>query len=277
MAAVTVSRFTSANTVRTPSPTSACAIARPIPLPAPVTSAASRVESKGVFNRLILVSPSKQATQFYRLQTGLAKRIQRRRDSGRRTLRCCAPARRVGGRTLPLYQFGAHLHRQVASTLPETVLSLPSVTGGLTTMRTRVRKVAHVLERLGLAMAGAASGLFVAALVGTSHAALTNQAFLLVMMIGGAVGFYLGIDTPPAPFSASNGLPADGAWVGKIDTPELLSAVGTFLAAFSAFACVGVIVLRHDPHQVWIWMIMAGWVVGVAMQIIAGAIARLRH
>ena len=144
-------------------------------------------------------------------------------------------------------------------------------------MRTRVRKLAHVLERLGLAMAGAASGLFVAALVGTSHAALTNQAFLLVMMIGGAVGFYLGIDTPPAPFGASNDRSADGAWIGKVDTPELLSAVGTFLAAFSAFACVGVIVLRHDPHPVWIWMIMAGWVVGVAMQIIAGAIARLRH
>jgi hypothetical protein len=57
----------------------------------------------------------------------------------------------------------------------------------------------------------------------------------------------------------------------------LLSAVGTFLAAFSAFACVGVIVLRHDPHLAWILMIMAGWVVGVAMQIIAGTIARLRR
>jgi hypothetical protein len=97
------------------------------------------------------------------------------------------------------------------------------------------------------------------------------------MMIGGAVGFYLGIDTPPAPFSASNGLPADGTWVGKIDTPDLLSAVGTFFAALSAFASVGVIVLRQDPHMTWIGMIMAGWVVGVAMQIIAGAIARLRH
>ena len=122
-------------------------------------------------------------------------------------------------------------------------------------------------------MAGAASGLFVAALVGTSHSALTNQAFLLLMMIGGAVGFYLGIDTPPLPLTQ----PADGTWVGKIDTPELLSAIGTFLAAFSAFACVGVIVLRHDPHLAWIWMIMAGWVVGVTMQIIAGAIARLRR
>jgi len=96
-------------------------------------------------------------------------------------------------------------------------------------------------------------------------------------MLGGAVGFYLGIDTPPLPFHASNGQPADGHWVGKIDAPELLSAVGTFLAAFAAFASVGVIVLRHDPHIAWTWMIMAGWVVGVTMQIVAGAIARLRR
>ena len=126
-------------------------------------------------------------------------------------------------------------------------------------------------------MAGAASGLFVAALVGTSYSVLTSEAFLLLMMIGGAVGFYLGIDTPPLPLGASNGPPKDGAWVGKIDAPELLSAVGTFLAAFSAFACVGVIVLRHDPHLAWTSMIMAGWVVGITMQIVAGTIARLRR
>jgi hypothetical protein len=143
-------------------------------------------------------------------------------------------------------------------------------------MRTRVRKFAHVLERLGLAMAGAASGLFVAALVGTSIAALTNQAFLLLMMLGGAVGFYLGIDTPALPFNASGGKPSNGDWVRKIDTPEFLSAVGTFLAAFSAFASVGVIVLRHDPHIGWTGMIMAGWCVGVTMQIVAGTIARRR-
>ncbi len=143
-------------------------------------------------------------------------------------------------------------------------------------MRTHVRKFAHVLERLGLAMAGAASGLFVAALVGPSVAAFTNQAFLLLMMIGGAIGFYLGIDTPPLPFTIASGAPSE-SWIGKIDTPELLSAVGTFLAAFSAFASVGVIVLRHDPHIAWTWMIMAGWCIGVAMQIVAGAIARGRR
>ena len=143
-------------------------------------------------------------------------------------------------------------------------------------MRFRVRKFAHVLERLGLAMAGAASGLFVAALVGSAFALLTSQAFLLFMMIGGAVGFYLGIDTPPLPFHPTNGPPSNGG-TGRIDSAEFLSAVGTFLATFSAFASVGVIVLRFDPYIAWIAAIMVGWVVGVAMQIIAGAIARTRR
>jgi hypothetical protein len=135
-------------------------------------------------------------------------------------------------------------------------------------MRFRVRKSAHVLERLGLAMAGAASGLFVGVLVGSNVSALTSEGFLILMMIAGAVGFYLGIDTPPLPFHPAND--------GEIDSAEFLSAVGTFLAACSAFASVGVIVLRHDPHIAWTTMIMAGWIVGVAMQIVAGAIARIR-
>jgi hypothetical protein len=144
-------------------------------------------------------------------------------------------------------------------------------------MRFRVRKFAHVLERLGLAMAGAASGLFVAALVGSSFALLTSQAFLLFMMIGGAVGFYLGIDTPPLPFHPANGRRSNDGTEAGIDSAEFLSAVGTFLATFSAFASVGVIVLRNDPHIAWTGAIMAGWVVGVVMQITAGTIARTRR
>jgi hypothetical protein len=118
-------------------------------------------------------------------------------------------------------------------------------------------------------MAGAASGLFVGVLVGSSVDALTSQGFLILMMLAGAVGFYLGIDTPQLPFHPAND--------GQIDTAEFLSAVGTFLATGSAFASVAVIVLRHDPHIAWTTMIMAGWVVGVTMQIIAGAITRLRR
>jgi len=143
--------------------------------------------------------------------------------------------------------------------------------GEVTAMQTRVRKFAHVLERFGLAMAGAASGLFVAVYVGSSIAALTSQAFLLIMMICGAIGFYLGIDTPQLSFH-----PKEGTSTRKIDAAELLSAVGTFLATLVAFFSVGVIVLRSEPHVAWTVAIMAGWVLGVAMQIVAGTIARTR-
>jgi hypothetical protein len=143
-------------------------------------------------------------------------------------------------------------------------------------MRSRVRKFAHILERLGLAMAGAASGLFVGAHVGSSIAALTSQAFILLMMIGGAIGFYLGIDTPQIPFHPHEE-GEDFNLGGQIDSAEFMSAVGTFLAALTAFASVGVIVLRGEPHLFWTTMIMVGWVIGVAMQIVAGTMARLRN
>ena len=143
-------------------------------------------------------------------------------------------------------------------------------------MRFRVRKSAHVLERIGLAMGGAASGLFVGTHVGSSIAALTSQGFLVLMMIGGAIGFYLGIDTPPLTFHEPNtGLAEDGS-DGKIDAAEFLSALGTFLATLTAFVSVGVIVLREDPRMFWTIAIMLGWVVGVTMQIVAGVIARTR-
>ena len=142
------------------------------------------------------------------------------------------------------------------------------------TMRMRVRKFAHFLERIGLAMAGAASGLFVAAHTGSSISALTSQAFLLIMMIGGAVGFYLGIDTPQLAFNAANG--GKGNSTARIDAAELLTATGTFCAALTAFASVLVIVLREDPHIVWTALILFGWVLGISMQIVAGAIARTR-
>jgi hypothetical protein len=123
-------------------------------------------------------------------------------------------------------------------------------------------------------MAGAACGLFVATHVGSSIAALTSQGFLVVMMIGGAIGFYLGIDTPPVAFHGPKGEPSQG---GKIDAAEFLSAVGTFLATLTAFISVGVIVLRENPRNFFTMIIMLGWVVGLMMQIIAGAIARTRN
>ena len=144
-------------------------------------------------------------------------------------------------------------------------------------MRARVRRFAHVLERIGLAMAGAASGLLVALHVGSTIAILTSQGFIVVMMIGGAIGFYLGIDTPPLAFNGANGDPSKAGGSGRADFAELLSAIGTFLATLATFASISVIVFREDPHIFWTLAMMAGWVVGVLMQIVAGAIARTRN
>jgi hypothetical protein len=143
-------------------------------------------------------------------------------------------------------------------------------------MRSRIRRSAHVLERIGLAMAGAASGLFVGALVGAVIPALTTQGFLLIMMLAGAVGYYLGIDTPPLPFHEMDDEHSGEGATGKIDAAEFLTAVGTFLATLTGFVAVILIVLALEPHMAWIAMIMSGWIIGVVMQIVAGTIARMR-
>ncbi|TYL83493.1 hypothetical protein FXB40_46205 [Bradyrhizobium rifense] len=134
-------------------------------------------------------------------------------------------------------------------------------------MRFRVRKTAHVLERIGLAMAGAACGLFVGAYVGSAIASLTTQGFLLLMMLLGAVGFYLGIDTPQLPFDEAH---------SQIDAAEILSSAGTLCATLTALASVAVIVLRLEADGAVSWLVLLGWIAGVAMQIVAGAKARMR-
>ena len=144
-------------------------------------------------------------------------------------------------------------------------------------MRFRIRKSAHVLERTGLAMAGAAGGLFVGAQVGASIPMFTSQGFIFIMMIGGAIGFYLGIDTPPLPFHGSDGKGPGSGSDEKVDAAEFLTAVGTFFAALTAFVSVALIVFSKEPHLAWTILIMLGWVVGVLMQIIAGAMARVRR
>jgi hypothetical protein len=96
------------------------------------------------------------------------------------------------------------------------------------------------------------------------------------MIIGGAVGFYLGLGTPALAFRAADDRPSKCGCSGTGDSAEFLTAVGTFLAALAALVSASVIVFRQDPHTYLTMMIMLGWVVGVMMQITAGAIARTR-
>jgi hypothetical protein len=140
-------------------------------------------------------------------------------------------------------------------------------------MRTRFRRFAHVLERIGLSMAGAASGLFVGIHVGSRITALTSQGFLLIMMVSGAVGFYLGSTRRLSHYHPHD----DEDMSSNVGSAEFLSAVGTFLAALTAFLSVGIIVLRQEAHIFWTTTILFGWTVGVLMQIVAGAITRFRR
>jgi len=144
------------------------------------------------------------------------------------------------------------------------------------TVRNFPRLLAHLFERAGLALVGAAAGLFVGIQTGASIPAFTNTTFLLVMTIVGAIGFYLGIDTPAHRFQ---GVPVDlpgRRFDGKIDASELLTAVGTFLAALATFISVALIVLVLDTAQASAAALLAVWSVGALMQVAAGTIARWR-
>lgn len=133
-------------------------------------------------------------------------------------------------------------------------------------IHTRTSKTAHLLERIGLALAGASCGLFVAAHVGrSSFEMLGSTTAVLAMTFYGAVGFYLGIDIPP-----------HTAFVGRTDPAELFSAIGTFLASTAAFISVYSIVVDTEPQLAWTLIVWSCWLIGVTLQIVAGAIARLR-
>jgi hypothetical protein len=130
-----------------------------------------------------------------------------------------------------------------------------------------ISRAAHVIERSGLAMAGALCGTFVAAhLANADIAPFDSVGFTASMVMVGMIGFYLGIDIPRLPARRRP----------RLDPAELLSATGTFLAATAAVVSVGAIVLDEAPQRAWEFVIGSWWLVGSIMQISAGSIARMR-
>jgi hypothetical protein len=133
-----------------------------------------------------------------------------------------------------------------------------------------ISRAAHVIGRSGLAMAGAMCATFVAAqLAKTDIVALDTFGFTAAMVLAGMIAFYLGIDIPWLPAGGVRHPP-------RVEPVELLSAAGTFLAAVAALISVCAIVLDEAPHRAWEFVIGSWWLVGTAMQISAGSIARLR-
>lgn len=141
--------------------------------------------------------------------------------------------------------------------------------------RSTISRWAHVLERIGLALTGCSCGLFVAAHVGRADIDLIGSAAaVFAMMIYGAAGFYLGIDLPHVPPDHEMHLPLRHGLGTKADAVELLSAVGTFLAAIAAIISVSSIVLDETALPISALLIWLAWAVGATLQIAAGIIAR---
>ena len=96
--------------------------------------------------------------------------------------------------------------------------------------RSSASRVAHVIERVGLALAGALCGLFVAALLARADVEMLGPVDLtLAMMLLGIIGFYLGIDMPTRRTNPSR---------AELDFAELFSAAGVFLATATALVSV---------------------------------------
>ena len=132
-----------------------------------------------------------------------------------------------------------------------------------------------MLERIGLALTGASCGLFVAAYVGRADIELIGSAAaVFALMIYGAIGFYLGIDLPHTPPDHQMHLPLRHGLGSKADAVELLSAVGTFLAAVAAVISVSSIVLDETAHAASALLVWLAWAIGATLQIAAGIFAR---
>ena len=139
--------------------------------------------------------------------------------------------------------------------------------------RSTLSRSAHVVARIGLALTGAACGLFVAEvsidLVGSVEA-------MLAIMLYGAAGFYLGVDLPQAPPDHHMHLPPRRGLGTSADMLELLTAAGIFLTAVAAVVSISSIVLGETVEASTAGIICLSWAIGATMQIAAGVIARIK-
>jgi hypothetical protein len=127
--------------------------------------------------------------------------------------------------------------------------------------------LAHTTERIGLAMAGLACGVFVAASV--SHANLAAMQSLwttILIIVAGGIGFFAGVELPPD---------RDGRF--GIGFVCMLCGVGTVLAAVAALVAVGLIVFDVEAATAWLVGLFLVWMTGTILQIAAATIARHRH
>jgi hypothetical protein len=144
--------------------------------------------------------------------------------------------------------------------------------------RPSIRRIAHVIERIGLAIVGALCGLFVTALVTKANVDLLNPVGLaFATILYGVIGFYVGIDIPRPP-SGTLSIDLSNVWLGPTaNLVELLSAVGIFLAAMAALVSVYAVMFDEVVSAIWMVAVGASWLIGVGMQVTAGVIGHIRE
>lgn len=140
--------------------------------------------------------------------------------------------------------------------------------------RSTLSRLAHILERTGLALVGAACGLFVAE-VGRFIDIIGSGEVVFAMIIYGAAGFYLGIDLPQTPPDYRMQLPVWRGLGTSADMVELLTAAGTFITSVTAVTSVSSIILGETVGTRTAGIICLSWAIGATMQIAAGIIARV--
>jgi hypothetical protein len=144
--------------------------------------------------------------------------------------------------------------------------------------RSSASRVAHVVERIGLALAGALCGLFVAALLARADVEMLGPVDLtLAMMLLGIIGFYLGIDMPTRRANPSRGGFINSESGPELDFAELFSAAGVFLATATALVSVYVVVFDGMLPVIWVFSVGGLWLAGATMQIAAGVMTRMRR
>src|SRR3954453_3685033 len=141
--------------------------------------------------------------------------------------------------------------------------------------RSILSRSAHVIARIGLALTGAACGLFVAEVSVRIDVVGPGEA-MLAMMVFGAAGFYLGIDLPQAPPDHHMHLSPRRGLGTRADMLELLTAAGIFLTAVAAGVSISTIVLDETVEASTAGLICLSWSIGATVQIAAGVIARIK-
>src|SRR5258705_11923945 len=114
--------------------------------------------------------------------------------------------------------------------------------GGTSTMNgSHVNGFSQVAERTGFAIMGALSGLYVGVLMDIEE--INSVGVLVLVILYGSVGFYLGTNLPTLPSGVSRRVLSESGSRPRTNLIALASATGTLVAALATLVSVYMIVL----------------------------------